>query len=390
MKRRVEVAVVGGGVVGLASALALLRQGLDVALVERGAAPAPFDPARWDPRVYAVAPGAVRLLDSLGAWARVAAMRAGAYTRMEVWEGSASQALAFDAAEMAVPELGFIVEDAALRASLWPAVAGAATVLAGTTVTGYARENGVTRLALGDGGTLEAALVIAAEGADSPLRDWSGIDAGGWDYPQRALVSHVETQRPHEATAFQRFLPHGPLALLPMPDGRSSIVWSTRSDEADELLGLDDAAFAQRLEEALDRRLGDVGACSARRSFPLRLLHASNYVAEGLALIGDSAHVVHPLAGQGLNLGLGDVAVLADVIAEARGKRQSIASLRVLQRYERRRKAANIEALALTDGLNRLFAMRGGQVESMRELGLSMFGRSGPLKQAVVRRAMGL
>ncbi|HUR40799.1 MAG TPA: FAD-dependent monooxygenase, partial [Verrucomicrobiae bacterium] len=342
------------------------------------------------PRVYAVAPGAVRLLDSLGAWARVAALRAGAYTRMEVWEGSAAQALAFDAAEMAVPELGFIVEDAALRASLWPAVAGAATVLAGTAVTGYAREDGITRLALADGSTLEAGLVIAAEGADSPLREWAGIDAGGWDYPQRALVSHVETQRPRADTAYQRFLPLGPLALLPLPDGRSSIVWSTRSNEAEELLGLDDAAFAQRLEEALDRRLGGIGACSPRRSFPLRLLHASAYVADGLALVGDSAHVVHPLAGQGLNLGLGDVAALAEVVAEARGKCQPLASLRVLQRYERRRRAANIEALALTDGLHRLFGMRGGQIESLRELGLSMFGRAGPLKHALARRAMGL
>ena len=382
--------MVGGGAAGAAVALALVRQGLDVALVEREAAAPEFRPDDYDPRVYAIAPGSVRFLDSLGVWNRVAARRVSPYGRMQVWERDPGRALAFDAAELGVPELGFIVEDRLLRASLWAAVGGAATVYAGAAATGFAVDGGRPRLTLAGGEVLEAALVVAAEGADSPVREWAGIDAVGWSYGQRALVSHVETEHPHEGTAFQRFLPHGPLAFLPLADGRSSIVWSTSTAEAGRLLALPDDEFRAQLTEDFAGPLGAVTACTPRLAFPLRLMHAERYVQPGLALVGDSAHVVHPLAGQGLNLGLGDAAALVETLAEARAQRKPAGGLRVLQRYERRRKAENLEMLALTDALNRLFRSRLPGVGTLRDFGLALVGRLGPVKRELAQRAMGL
>lgn len=384
-----DVIVVGGGVVGAATALALLRQGFDVALVERGAAPAAFAPERYDVRVYAISPGTARFLQACGAWNRVASQRISPYTRMQVWEGTPAQSLTFDAAELSVPELGYIIEDSLLRASLWSALAGA-SVLTGAQVTQLSLGGGRPRLALSNGTTLEADLVVAAEGADSPLREWAGIDTGGWAYPQRSLVSNVTTEKPHRATAYQRFLPNGPLAFLPLADGRSSIVWSTDTAEAEELMALPDAEFRERLGEALGRHLGEITAASPRHAFPLRLLHADRYVAPGVALVGDAAHVIHPMAGQGLNLGLADVEALVGVLVEARKQKKSPGALRVLQRYERQRKAASIEALALVEGLHRLFRLRAPELQGLREIGMSLVGRAGFAKASLARRAMGI
>lgn len=388
--RRHEIAVVGGGVVGAATALALARESFDVVLVEKGGAPPEFREQDYDPRVYAISPGSVRFLERLGAWNRIAARRVSPYQRMEVWERNPAQALSFDAAELGAPELGFIVEDRLLRAGLWAGLGSAVTVMTGSQVTGLQMRDGQPRLPLANGDVVEAGLVIAAEGAESPLREWAGIDPVGWSYGQRAVVSHVETEQPHRGTAWQRFRPNGPLAFLPLADGRSSIVWSTVNAEAEELLSIDEAEFRERLGEALDWRLGAIGACSERFAFPLRLMHADQYVVAGLALVGDSAHVVHPLAGQGLNLGLADAQALVDVVAEARARKQPPGKLRVLQRYERRRKAQNLEMLALTEGLHRLFRIDVPGLGAVRELGMSMVSRSGPIKQGLARRAMGM
>lgn len=388
MKRH-QIVVVGGGVTGAATALALSRQGFDVALVEKGAAPAPWQAQHYDARVYAIAPGSVRFLRELGVWSRMAAQRVSPYTRMQVWERTPAQSLAFDAAELAVPELGYIVEDSLMRATLWGALAGV-TLLAGTQVTRLSAADGKPRLALGAGATLEAELVVAAEGADSPLREWAGIDAGGWSYPQRSIVANVTTEKPHRGTAYQRFMPDGPLAFLPLADGRSSIVWSTGTAEADELMAATDAEFCERLGEAFQRHLGAITAIDRRHAFPLRLLHAQQYVAPGVALVGDAAHVIHPMAGQGLNLGLADVEALVGVLAEARKQKKPLGTLRVLKRYERARKADNVEALALVDGLHRLFRLGAPELGGLRELGLSIVGRAGMVKNALAKRAMGI
>ena len=387
MKRH-EVVVVGGGVVGAATALALLREGFDVALIEKGSAPAPWKPEHYDARVYALSPGTARFLETCGVWSRITAQRASPYNRMQVWEGTPLQSLTFDAAELAVPQLGHIVEDSLLRATLWSALGNAA--MTGVQVKHLALESGRARLQLSNGEMLGAELVVAAEGADSPLREWAGIDVGGWAYPQRSIVCNVTTGKPHRGVAYQRFMPGGPLAFLPLADGRSSIVWSTDTAEAEELMALADAEFRVRLTEAFQRHLGEITAADKRFAFPLRLQHAQSYVAAGIALVGDAAHVIHPMAGQGLNLGLADVEALVTVLVDARKQKKSLGSLRVLQRYERQRKAENVEALALVDGLHRLFRLRAPEVGGLRELGMSLVGRAGMVKTALAKRAMGI
>ncbi|MGH8443480.1 MAG: UbiH/UbiF/VisC/COQ6 family ubiquinone biosynthesis hydroxylase [Nevskiaceae bacterium] len=384
---RKEVVVVGGGVVGAATALALAREGFSVALIEKGAAPAPWKPEHYDARVYAISPGSTRFLRGCGVWSRIAAQRVSPYTRMQVWEGTPAQSLNFDAAELAVPELGHIIEDSLLRAVLWEALAGVA-LMTGTHVRSLALDSGKPRLRLSDGEVLEAELVVAAEGADSPLREWAGIDVGGWSYPQRSIVANVTTEKPHRGVAYQRFMPGGPLAFLPLADGRSSIVWSTDTAEAEELMALRDAGFRERLGEAFQQHLGAITAADKRIAFPLRLLHAQSYVAPGVALVGDAAHVIHPMAGQGLNLGLADVEALVAVLCDARKQKKSVGALRVLQRYERQRKADNVEALALVDGLHRLFRLRAPELGGLRELGMSLVGRAGMVKTALAKRAM--
>jgi len=386
--KRYDVAVVGGGVVGAAAALALSRQGFGVTLVEKGKAPPPFDPKHYDARVYALSPGTARFLQGCGVWSEVMARRASPYTRMQVWEGTPLQSLNFDAAELAVPELGHIVEDSLLRATLWSALGNAAVT--GVQVKHLALESGRARLQLSNGEMLGAELVVAAEGADSPLRESAGIEVGGWSYPQRSIVANVTTERPHRGVAYQRFMHGGPLAFLPLADGRSSIVWSTDTAEADELMALDDAEFRERLGVAFQKHLGAITAADKRFAFPLRLLHAQNYVAPGVALVGDAAHVIHPMAGQGLNLGLADVEALVAVVSDARKQKKPIGSLRVLQRYERQRKAGNVEALALVDGLHRLFRLRAPELGGLRELGMSLVGRAGMVKTALAKRAMGI
>jgi 2-octaprenylphenol hydroxylase len=396
MKRH-DVVVVGGGVVGAATALALSREGFDVALIEKGSAPAPWKAEHYDARVYALSPGTARFLEACGVWSRIVAQRASPYTRMKVWEGTPAQALTFDAAELAVPQLGHIIEDSLLRATLWSALGHAAMTgvqvvgaPSGAMVAPKGAPTGKPRLRLSNGDVLEAELVVAAEGADSPLREWAGIDVGGWAYPQRSIVCNVTTEKPHRGVACQRFMPGGPLAFLPLADGRSSIVWSTDTAEADELMALGDAEFRERLAEAFQMHLGMVTAADKRFAFPLRLLHAQSYVAAGVALVGDAAHVIHPMAGQGLNLGLADVAALVAVLGEARKQKKSLGALRVLHRYERQRKAENVEALALVDGLHRLFRLRAPELGGLRELGMSLVGRAGMVKAALAKRAMGI
>lgn len=388
-RHRHDVVVVGGGIVGAATALALHRRGFDVGLVERAAPPAAFDLAAWDPRVYAISPGSVRFLDALGVWRRIEAWRVSPYARMEIWDRVPSRALTFDAAELAVPELGFIVEDLPLRRALWDALAGVAQYVPAQVADAACGADG-GRLTLADGRVLEAALLVAAEGADSTLRERCGIGTQGWSYGQRAIVSHVATEEAHGGVAYQHFLPDGPLAFLPLCDGRSSVVWSCADARAGELLALDDAAFCARTGEAIEHRLGAVTAATPRVAFPLRLLHAEHYAKPGLALVGDSAHVVHPLAGQGMNLGLADAAALAAVVEPARAQGKAIGHPRVLARYERRRKADTLEMLALTDALSRLFRATLPGIEGLRELGMALVERSGPLKRRLAQRAMGL
>jgi len=381
-----DIAVIGGGPVGAAAALALQQQGFRTALVERAAAPAAYDPAGYDLRVYAVAPHSARLLDRIGAWGSIRARRISPYGAMRIWERGPEHALQFDGSGSGLAELGWIVEHSLVVDALWARLEGVARHERAAIESVEFGANG-SALRLADGRMLGARLIVAADGADSQLRGLAGIDTVGWAYSQRAIVCHVQTEKPHRATAWQRFLASGPLAFLPLADGRCSIVWSAEEALAQELLALDDAAFLARLTEASEGALGEVGATTPRISFPLRLLHAQEYAREGLVLIGDAAHAVHPLAGQGVNLGFGDVEQLAATLAEAREAGRDWAGLRTLQRYARARKAANLEMLALTDGLYRAFRLRVPGVKAALGLGMEAVGRLGPLKDWLARQA---
>ncbi|GAC1628310.1 MAG: UbiH/UbiF family hydroxylase [Nevskia sp.] len=387
---RCDVAVVGAGPVGLAAAIGLRRAGLSVVLVERGGAPAAHALARHDAKVYAIAPESARLLALLGVWERIAATRTSPYTAMRVWDREPARALTFAAADAGAAQLGWIVEHGLIVSALWARREGIEVLLNARVESlrlpdGAGRE--LAQITLADGRGIDAKLVVAADGADSQIRELAGIETVGWRYGQRALVCEIGTERPHRGIAQQRFLATGPLALLPLSDGRCSIVWSAEEALASELLALDDAAFRARLTEASQGVLGEILDAGPRLAVPLRLLHAREYVREGLALVGDAAHAIHPLAGQGLNLGLADVAQLLATIVAAREAGRDWRSGRRLAHYARARKAANLEMLALTDGLSRAFGLRLPGLKTALGLGLEAVDRLAPLKELLMRQA---
>jgi ubiquinone biosynthesis UbiH/UbiF/VisC/COQ6 family hydroxylase len=381
-----DIIVVGGGPVGAAAALALSRQGFETALVERGSAPPAYDPAYYDLRVYALAAHSMRLLDSLDTWQDIAAARLSPYGGMRVWERGPEHALRFDCADLGRTELGWIVEHSLVVAALWARL-GEVVRYERAVVESAIFDEDASLLRLADGRTLRARLVVAADGADSQLRGLAGIDTVGWHYAQRAIVCHVDTQRAHRGIAWQRFLASGPLAFLPLADGRCSIVWSAEEALAGELLALDDAAFAARLGEAAEHALGEVLRTTPRLSFSLRLLHAQDYARPGLVLVGDAAHTVHPLAGQGVNLGFADVQQLTSTLVEARDAGRDWSASRRLHSYSRARKAANLEMLAVTDGLYRAFRLRLPGLKAALGLGLEAVDKLGPLKSWLARQA---
>ena len=387
---RNDVAVVGGGVVGAACALALAGLDLDVTLVE-AAEPADWSPSRPDLRVFAFAPDNAALLDSFGAWREVLDARAQPYRRMRVWDAAGGGELAFDADAFGRGELGWIVENALLVDRLWTALSRAGVdVRVPARVEALEQDDGGVRLRLDDGGRVDARLAVAADGAESTLRRLAGGEVSRRDYGQRGVVAYIETDRPHGETAWQRFLPTGPLAVLPFADGRSSIVWTLPDARAAEALALDDEAFGRELTRAFDARLGPMRVASKRAAFPLRLQLAQSHVHGRVLVVGDAAHVVHPLAGQGVNLGLRDVRALRDAIADAQRRRADWTSPARLARWARVRRSENALAAHAYDGINRLFSSDGMHRTLLRGPLLGLAGRMPPLTEALWRRAAGL
>ena len=393
MSRRGELdaIVVGGGAIGAALALALARDAFDVALVEARA------PKPWraeddvDLRVVALAADARKLFETLGVWPMIEAARVGPYRRMHVRDGSAPGALTFDSAENGEAALGWIIENKLIQHALWSAVEAErnARVVCPGEVASIVGEGDGVEAVLADGTRLSARVAIAADGAESPVRAMLGIDANGRDYLQRGIVANVTTARSHEHTAWQRFLPTGPLAFLPLADGRCSIVWTLPDAEAARVLALDDDAFRAELGAAFDFRLGEITATTARAAFPLRLRLADRYVSGRVALAGDAAHVVHPLAGQGMNLGLRDVACLARVLRDARERGGDIGAAHVLRRYERERRSENALAARGLDAIERVFTANDPLIPVARGAGLSLVDRLAPLKGLLASIAAG-
>lgn len=386
-----DVAVVGAGMVGAALALALAHGGYDVAVIE----PRPPEPWRGedevDLRVVALAPSSVELFGRLNVWTAIASARTCAYRRMHVWDALAPGELRFDAADNGEAALGYIVENRLIQHTLWQVLQDDAriTLRCPLRVSATVVDADRRTLALDDGTTLSARLVVAADGADSALRGMAGITTRDRDYAQRAIVAHVTTERPHESTAWQRFLPAATLAFLPLADGRSSIVWSVADAEAARLLALDDATFCTELGAAFDFRLGAIAATTARAVFPLRLRLAERYLAPRLALIGDAAHVVHPLAGQGVNLGLRDAVELASVLITARNAKRDFASESTLRQFERRRRSDNVLSAHTFDAIQRVFASDAMPLAALRGAGLAFADRIAPLKRLFADRAAG-
>ena len=389
------VVIAGGGPVGLALAALLGRaaEDLEIRLFEPRPAPR-WSAARMDLRVYALSRASQNILASLGAWESIEAARACPYRRMRVWHGESSAgpgSLTFDSADTGEPDLGHIVEDVLCRDRILQAMpATNVRIEFGTKLTAAEVGDRAIEVTLQTGETVTATVLIAADGSDSPVRGMLGLPVTEVAYDQRALVTHVATADSHDETAWQRFLPDGPLAFLPLADGRSSVVWSTRTDRAGVLCEASEADFLKELQAASGGALGRIEAAAERVSFPLRSAHARQYCGPRVVLVGDAAHTVHPLAGQGMNLGLLDAAVLAEVIADALEREEDPGDLRVLRRYERRRKGENLKMLLALDGLNRLFRSSAPLLPELRAMGLSAVNAAPPLKRLFMDEALGV
>jgi 2-octaprenylphenol hydroxylase len=386
-----DLIIVGGGMVGAALGCAVAEAGFSVTLLERREPQREWPGDEVDLRVSALTRASQRLLQNLGAWKRMSELRISPYTDMEVWDAAGSGRIHFSAAEIGEPNLGHIVENRITQLALWERLEQQSNVSlrvpAG--VSQLLLEEGPA-LRLADGELLRAQLIVAADGRDSQLRAMAGIGTKGWDYDQHAIVATISPQRHHGFCARQRFMKTGPLAFLPIDDGRCSIVWSTSPQETSELMALDDAAFCSALTLASERMLGEVEAVGPRAAFPLRLGHAETYIKPGLALIGDAAHAIHPLAGQGVNLGFLDAAALAETLIAARAAGRPIGSQSTLRRYERARRGGNMAMLGAMDAFKRTFSNEILPLRLVRNLGLSLADRAGPLKHLLVKRAMGL
>ncbi len=397
---QLDAVIAGGGVVGAATALMLAREGLAVALVE------PKRPPDWTPhardlRVYAFAPDNAGLLQDLGVWASVREARVQAYRRMKVWDAGGGDALVFDADTLGQPQLGWIVEHSLLVDRLWAALPAAGVRLhCPARIEALERDDAGVRLQLDDGLQLQAGLSIAADGAQSTLRDLAGIGCTRHDYGQKGLVAFVVTELPHKDTCWQRFLATGPLALLPFADddhddatlrGRTgSIVWTLPADEANRLLTLEAAAFDAELTNAFGGELGAMRVVSARAAFPLQRQLAETYAKDRVLLLGDAAHVVHPLAGQGVNLGLRDVAALRETVRDALNRGVDPAAPTRLARWSRRRRSENAVAAHAFDAINRAYASDAMLPTLLRGHALGLAGKLPPLSRALWRHAAGL
>ena len=391
MKRRgqSDVAIVGGGVVGAACALVLAREGLEVVLVE-GREPPRWSPTQPDLRVYAFAPDNAALLDQAGAWSSVRDARLHPYRRMRVWDAAGGGELRFDADALGRAQLGWIVENALLVDRLWAALPAAGVqVRCPARVDAMEQDDTGVMLRLDDGTRVDARLAVAADGADSTLRSLAGLDVATHDYAQRGVVAFVRTETSHEDTAWQRFLPSGPLAFLPFAEGLSSIVWTLPDMDAQRVLALDDGAFGRELTLAMGGQLGEVEVASSRAAFPLKRQLAKEYVAGRVIVAGDAAHVVHPLAGQGVNLGLRDVAALRDGIRSARLKHADWSAPHRLDRWARQRRSENAAAAYAFDGINRVFSNDGMHLTLLRGPLMGLAGKAPPLVDFFWRHAAG-
>lgn len=404
--RHYDLIIVGGGMVGTALACALKDCRLSVALIEAHEPNDNWPDNEYDLRVSAITHGSQRFLEALGVWQNISDQRVSAYHEMQVWDAGGNGSIHFDCAEIGEPNLGHIVENRIINRALLQQARGIDNldIYCPATPSQLSLDAHCAKLQLADGTALSAELLVGADGGQSWVRQQAGIAVSSRDYQQTAIVTTVRTERPHRHTAWQRFLPTGPLAFLPLdvlPPGDlpqssdaddqhlSSIVWSTSPAEAERLCQLDEADFNAELTAAFEARLGAVLGSGPRARFEIRGQHANHYVKPHLALIGDAAHTIHPLAGQGVNLGFADARCLAETLLTAHAAHKAIGSLKNLRRYERSRRGDNAVMLEAMGVFKQLFSNNTPLLRELRNSGLNLTDRLTPLKRLLMSRALG-
>lgn len=396
-----DIVIVGAGMVGAAFAALLggsqQGQNLKIALIEAR----PFVPPQtdgFDPRVVALTEASRAMLEEIQVWSKIAEGRVCPYQQMHVWDADGTGAVDFHCAEIRQPSLGHIVENSAILSAILQKIDEIEQIelLCPAVVAELEQQSsGDVNVTLEDGRVLNTRLLVAADGAQSRVREMCGLRTREWGYDHNAIVTTITTEKVHDFTARQCFMSSGPLAFLPLQTASGdshhcSIVWSQKPDIADDLMALDDEAFCRALERAGEHCLGQITAVAKRFSFPLRQRHATDYVKPGIALVGDAAHTIHPLAGQGVNLGFQDIMVLADEVQQALEKGVSPGDPLVLGRYQRRRKPKNLAMMAAMEGFKRLFEEQALPIRLLRNLGMSHVNAVAPLKNQIIRQAMGL
>jgi len=390
IKQEYDVLIVGGGMVGATVACALGGSDLKVALIEQTMPEAFSTEQPHDMRVSALSIASQKILATVGAWEAVKAMRFCPFKRMRVWETAGDTE--FNSEAIAYDELGFIVENRVTQLALLQTVQTFSNVefLCPTTIKRLDYSVGKVSVELDDGNILSAKVVVGADGGQSRLRQTVGIGVNSWDYQQHAMVINVETDYAQQDITWQRFVPTGPQAFLPLTGQYGSIVWYNTPDEVKRLKALSEADLLAELTVTFPECLGKINKILGVASFPLKRQHAQAYVKQGVVLVGDAAHMINPLAGQGVNIGLLDAAMLAEVLIEAHNKGKNIANIEVLKRYERLRRHENLKMMTVMDLFYRLFSNTHKPVKLLRNLGLGLAERITPLKNKVMRGAMGL
>lgn len=399
-----DIVIVGGGAVGSAVASLLgqitktaqsAKQQLKIALIE-SSEPPQFDPSKVDPRVAALTEKTRLIFEQIGIWNKVVDKRACAYKAMNVWDAEGTGRITFDCQQVQQPNLGHIVENSALVSSLVEQLKQQPNIelYCPANIVDYQLQQDSITLTLDNHSVLSAQLLIAADGANSAVREHFQFATKQWDYGQHAIVTTITTENPNQLTAWQRFMPTGPLAFLPLNNiGDNyccSIVWSQDTKEAKRLMALEDKDFCKELSRASEHCLGQVLKIEKRHLIPLRQSHATDYVMPRVALIGDAAHSIHPLAGQGANLGFSDAQVLAEQIAKAFARDLDLGDISVLKPYQRQRKPENLATMAAMEGFKRLFGAQNSTLRLLRNYGLSGINRMGAIKNKLIKQAMGL
>ncbi|WP_108126046.1 UbiH/UbiF/VisC/COQ6 family ubiquinone biosynthesis hydroxylase [Saccharospirillum mangrovi] len=395
MNTTVDAVIVGGGMVGLSLAVASAEQGLSVALIEpHRAEPVAPQPSQFAPRVSAISPHNRQWLTQLDAWQRIPAARVCAYPAMRVWDGQGQGAIEFHASEVGAEQLGQIVENHWITQALWERVDALPKVqqLIGRRLQEWRVEPDGVAIELDDGSRFQAAVLAGCDGKFSGIRQQAGFATREWDYGQTALVTSIRHSAPHAHTARQVFLDTGPLAFLPLSDDSgsqhwSSIVWSADTSRAETLFALDDAAFLAELNRASEGCLGEIEHSDRRFRFPLAQMHSVDYIQDRLVLLGDAAHAIHPLAGQGVNLGFRDAEVLAQEWGRAKRLQLSCGDSAVLRRFQRRRQTHNLTTMAAMEGFKRLFGSPHPLAVLARNLGMQGLASQRWAKRAIIEAA---